>query len=841
MQSLSVVYGGISGVLRIGGLLALAVLFSNYALAQQEILKSLRVQVHDKDQQPVADVTVTIKVNGNIVRSLKTNEKGEASASDLPLTPFQLNVSKEGFQPVSQKIVPARGEPSLEVEVAIVPKLESRETMVVQATSSLDKGGSSSQDIGRQEAKNAPEHPATIADELPLLVGVLKGPEGLSIAGAGEKHSALLVNSVDTTDPATGQFGLTLPVDAVENLNVAATPYLAQYGGFTAGVVNAATRGGGDKWNFELNDPFPEFRIRSLQLQGMRSVSPHVTFGGPLIAKKLYFSDATEVVVDKNPVLTQPFPFNEIKTTAINSFSQLDLVLAPTHTVTTTFHIAPQTVKFAGLDFFNPQPVTPNLDLKSSALAVTDRIGIGGGLLQSTFAAEGFKLGVSPQGPQAMTMTPVGNVGNYFGSQTRQSTRYEWIENYSLKPIQLKGTHGIQFGTSASHSEDSGLFLARPVLIRDVQGNLLRSIQFQGGRPFDRSDLGLAIFGQDHWGVTNSLAFDSGVRLEQQSITATMRVAPRVGFVWLPPGDNKRTTIRGGIGMFYDRVPLNVYAFQDYPRQVVTTYDPLGNIIDGPRLFYNVIMPSSHFTAGVHRRHRPGNFAPYSVGSSLEVERRLSSIIKVSAKYSLRNSHALVTVTPTFLHDGRNALVAKDVGNARYRELSFTANVGKETGRKLFFSYARSSSLGDLNESDSYVGNLPFPVIQPNFFTHLPGDAPNRFLVWGESNLPWKMRVTPLIEYRTGFPYAVTDAYQNFIGIPNSNTTRFPNYLSLDARLSKDFPVTSKYTARVSVRGLNLTNHFNALAVRSNTGDPLFGNFFGSYGRRFKLDFDVLF
>ena len=125
--------------------------------------------------------------------------------------------------------------------------------------------------------------------------------------------------------------------------------------------------------------------------------------------------------------------------------------------------------------------------------------------------------------------------------------------------------------------------------------------------------------------------------------------------------------------------------------------------------------------------------------------------------------------------------------------------------------------------------------------TLLSSDTPNRFLAWGESSLPWKMRVIPMVEYRTGFPYAITDALQNFVGVPNSDGIRFPSYLSLDARLSKDIAVTSKYTARLAVRGLNLTNHFNALAVHSNTADPLFGNFFGTYKRRFKLDFDVLF
>lgn len=820
--------------------IALAALISHGAAAQEQARCWLRISVLDDARKPVPGAAILIKVQGTAADSRKTNASGEATVCHLPQGPFELEVSKDGFQPVTQQIIPNKAESSLEVDVALVPKLQHRESLVVEAGNNLEKPAQSQQ-LDRQQAKNAPEHPATVADELPLLAEVVRGPQGLSIAGAGEKHSALLVNSVDSTDPATGHFGLTLPVDAVENVNVTTTPYLAQYGGFSASVVSAATRGGGEKWNFELNDPMPEFRIRSLRLEGMRSVSPHVNFGGPLLVKKLYFSDSTEVVVDRSPVLTQPFPVNEIKTTVINSFSQADLVISPSHTLTATFHIAPQNVKYAGLDFFNPQPVTPNYELKSSALAVTDRLGVAGGLLQSTFAAEGFKLGTSPQGTADMVLTPVGNTGNYFSSQTRQSSRLEWIENYSLKPLPFRGTHNIQFGATLANAEDSGSLLARPVLIEGVSGNLLKRIDFTGGKSFQRSDLEWASYGQDHWAVNQSLAVDAGLRIDRQSVATATRFAPRAGFAWMPPGDSKRTVIRGGIGMFYERVPLNVYAFQDYPRQVVTAFDPQGNIISGPLTFWNVIMASSNPVPGVHRRHRPGNFAPYSVGSSLEVERKFSAIFKLVARYSLRNSHALVTVTPGLLHDGRDALMARDTGNAQYRELSFTANLGRDQGPKVFVSYVRSAAMGDLNESDNYVGNLPFPVLQPNFFTRLPGDAPNRVLVWGQTALPWKMQLVPLVEYHTGFPYAVTDAYQSFVGTPNANSTRFPNYLSLDARLAKDWAVNSKYTARLAVRGLDLSNHFNALAVRSNIADPLFGNFFGNYGRRFKLDFDVLF
>jgi hypothetical protein len=129
--------------------------------------------------------------------------------------------------------------------------------------------------------------------------------------------------------------------------------------------------------------------------------------------------------------------------------------------------------------------------------------------------------------------------------------------------------------------------------------------------------------------------------------------------------------------------------------------------------------------------------------------------------------------------------------------------------------------------------------MRPNEFTNLPGDLPNRFLAWGLVKLPGKIRISPLVEWRTGFPYATTDAAQDYVGIPN--TTRFPNFYSFDSRVSKDIKINDKYSVRLSVSGFNLTNHFNPLSVHSNIDDLKYGVFFGSHQRRFRLDFDVLF
>jgi hypothetical protein len=48
-------------------------------------------------------------------------------------------------------------------------------------------------------------------------------------------------------------------------------------------------------------------------------------------------------------------------------------------------------------------------------------------------------------------------------------------------------------------------------------------------------------------------------------------------------------------------------------------------------------------------------------------------------------------------------------------------------------------------------------------------------------------------------------------------------------------------TVRFSITTGNLTNPSNPLQVHNNQADPLYGIFFGDYGRYFLADFDFLF
>src|SRR5204863_9497829 len=161
--------------------------------------------------------------------------------------------------------------------------------------------------------------------------------------------------------------------------------------------------------------------------------------------------------------------------------------------------------------------------------------------------------------------------------------------------------------------------------------------------------------------------------------------------------------------------------------------------------------------------------------------------------------------------------------------------------RSILVSYVESRSRGDLNSFNSYFGDHGNPILRPNQYSNLPLSTPHRLIAWGVLPLLRRITVSPVFEARSGFPYSVTDAGQTFVGVRNSDATRFPMFLALDMELAKEFQVTSKYGLRLSVSAFNVTSHFNPTSVHANVADPQFGQFFASYHRYFTGGFDIIF
>jgi len=319
-------------------------------------LAPVDIEIVDAQGGVMPDVDVILMKGDQVHTRTKTGADGHALVRLGP-GHYTVTIRRAGYTPVEQ-VVDTRSMPGpvLEVKVALIPQIQETVTVEGKDEEITNQTSSPGESVKPQEANESPLRPLTLTDALPLIPGVVLAPNGQTqIQGAGEMHSALIVDSVDSGDPATGRFGLSAPIDVVDSVHVLMSPYLAQYGRFTAGVVTAETRPGGNKWHYDLNDPLPEFRIRSGHVRGLKSATPRLSFGGPIIPDRVSISEGLEFVDNKVPIRTLPFPFNETKTMSFNSFTRADVTLTPRQTLTTTFHAAPQNTRYANLDFFNPQ------------------------------------------------------------------------------------------------------------------------------------------------------------------------------------------------------------------------------------------------------------------------------------------------------------------------------------------------------------------------------------------------------------------------------------------------------------------------------------------------------
>jgi len=94
--------------------------------------------------------------------------------------------------------------------------------------------------------------------------------------------------------------------------------------------------------------------------------------------------------------------------------------------------------------------------------------------------------------------------------------------------------------------------------LADVQ-NYQQPINF-GISSYDLPQWLLTGFVQDTWHVRPNLTLDLGLRYDRQTLTtATGNFQPRIGFAW-QPGNDARTSIRGGYAMYYTQIRTNALA-----------------------------------------------------------------------------------------------------------------------------------------------------------------------------------------------------------------------------------------------------------------------------------------
>jgi hypothetical protein len=813
----------------------------------------LRVTVADANQRPVPGALCSLLRGAGDTQAVATaTTDGQGIANFLSVAPgsYTLRVEREGFDPYNKNGVIIKEDSAVEIAVALAVASVA-ENVTVEAASevstSVGAGASTpAANLQRQSLQRLPLAAARIDEALPLVPGVVRSTTGeISIGGAAEQQSALLINGLNASDPATGNFRLNLPVDSVEAVQVFQHPYTAEYGQFTGGLTRIETRRGGDRLHFEVNDFLPDLRFREGKIRGIADDSPRLNFNGPLVADRVFFSQSLSYTFSRTQVRGLDFPFDETKTESASSFTQLDLLLSSSHTQTFTFGYFPERNSFVGLDFFRPQPTTPNYRQRNFVFTARDNYTLAGGLLESAVSFKRFNSNVWGQGAADETLTPTVEQGNYFATEGGRSGRFELFEVYTFPARKfITGTHEIKAGFDFNSVKSRMTFDARPVNITREDGTLAERITFHNSRQIRAHNREYVGFVQDRWLVRPNLSLDLGLRYEDQRIADESSLAPRAGLAW-SPFKGERTVLRGGVGLFYDKVPLNIRSFARYPARTVTRFGADGLTAAGSIQFNNVLVSTAPVEPLDFRRsNRDAGFVPENLKWNVQLDQTVTPWLMLRANFTASRTEHIYIVNPELDFRGQSAIVLRSAGSATYRALELTARFllkEKKADDAIYVSYVRSRSRGDLNDFNMFFGDFGSPVIRQNQYSNLPFDVPNRLIAWGTINLPRRFSIAPIFEARSGFPFSVRDAGQNFLGLRNSDRTRFPSFAALDVELAKEFQVTKKYGVRLSLRGFNLMNHFNPRDVHANTADPQFGKFFASYRRYFTGGFDILF
>lgn len=819
-------------------LLLLIAAGSAFGFQEAKLKGTVRAVQGDGSKLPLAGAQVTVEgmaltASGNSITTT-TDEEGRFFILSLPPGDYTLRVNVPGFENYMKqfKSLPGSvGEFEVDLKIVDTPS----DIVEVKAdTPTIDRTDSSSSgEVRARVIRNAPLAEERFQETLPLVPGVVRGPDGLiNIKGARSSQSGLLVNSTNVTDPVTGNFAINLPIEAIESISVLSSPYSAEYGKFTGAVTSIGTRAGGNKFRFLFTNFTPRFRRRmddqgNSKIVGIESFTPRLILTGPIIKDKLTISQSLEYRFVRTRVPSLPDLKNDTKIETFDSFTQLDYTVNAKNKITSVISIYPQNLSFVNLNTFNDMEVTPNFRQRGFFVSVADRaVFSSGGFLESIFSVKRFNAFIFPQGNNGMIIGAEENDGNFFNRQSRFTTRYDAQATYSFPIINAKGSHAVKAGFVSSYNTFNGRDTNSTIQVFRGNRSLSQFIDFVGDGRIKRNNFEQSVFIQDKYTINPKVIFDIGLRYDYTSLAEQQNFAPRFGFLFSPFDDGK-TVIRGGVGLFYDKVQLGAGVFEQMQSRRVTSFATDGQTIIDRRLFQN--------------RIDDGDLdAPYSYSTTLQIDRELIKNLFFRLGLEKREGFREFIIEPGSDQNGSTILLSNG-GRSSYTELQLTTRYKLTDEDQVTFSYVRSRAFGDLNDFNSFFGNFRNPIIRANQRGRQPFDAPNRFLVSGTLGLPFDLVASPVLDVRNGFPFSVIDGDQNFVG--RRQDFRLPRFLSLDLQLTKGIAIPvrgKKYRTRVGVKVFNITNHFNPRDAQSNVDSVTFGSFFNSVGRTFrgKFEFD---
>jgi hypothetical protein len=292
--------------------------------AQAISTSQIRGTIQDASGAAVAGAQVKLTQTGTgAVRTATSGTDGSYSFPELPVGPYQLEVTKEGFTKYVQTgiVLEVGVNPTIDVSLKVGAVTQE---VTVQAEAQMVETQSTGvgQVISPQEVQDLPLNGRNVTDLIYLTGGVNYGrvfrgsyPTSTSPAFAGGIIGSVtyMMDGATHNDPLSNT-NLPLPFpDAVEEFKVETSSLPAQYGYHSGGAVNVVTKSGtnqfhGDAFEFLRNFMFNARNFYQPVRDPQKENQFGGTLGGPVRKDKLFFfAGFQQTIFRSNPLTTPTF------------------------------------------------------------------------------------------------------------------------------------------------------------------------------------------------------------------------------------------------------------------------------------------------------------------------------------------------------------------------------------------------------------------------------------------------------------------------------------------------------------------------------------------------------
>src|SRR3954451_9671251 len=255
--------------------------------------------VVDQTGLPLPGAVVQLLRGADVVTTVITSGDG-TFAIDPTLAGDTFVVSLDGFETArvaraeAAKIVLSIGRATETTTVtAVAPTLTPASPATALLGSTLTANTVSRLPSSRLKAR----------ESLPLLPSVVRGPDGLMQLGGARAHEPpVLLDGFNVTDPATGNSSLNLPFESVRGVDALRDPMSIAYGDLLGGVVQIASRTGGDKFALGVQGVLPRPRFATPGFGRLEGIFPRVHASGPAANGQAHYMTAIEYDYERIPV-----------------------------------------------------------------------------------------------------------------------------------------------------------------------------------------------------------------------------------------------------------------------------------------------------------------------------------------------------------------------------------------------------------------------------------------------------------------------------------------------------------------------------------------------------------